>query len=218
MSAIYWMGWTFYRLWFAMFNRWQVYNPERVPPSGSVLLACNHASHLDPPLVGAGVRRPLNYLARESLFDLPIAGWALRRVNAVPVDRDGAGAAGLKAIMNRLRLGGAIVLFPEGTRSPDGELQAARSGVGLVAIKSSATVVPVRVFGTYHAWNRNMKFPRPRPVAVKYGHPLNLDRLRAEARSCTKDRLKEIYQDASNEIMRAIASLREGEDLTRFPS
>jgi 1-acyl-sn-glycerol-3-phosphate acyltransferase len=188
-----------------------------VPTRGPVILASNHASFLDPPLIGAGLPRALNYLARESLFNLPIGGWVLRNVNAVPVDRDGAGAAGLRAIFSRLRQGGAIVLFPEGTRTRDGELQQARSGVGLVVIKSSAPVVPVRVFGTYQAWNRQMKLPLPRKVSVKYGHPMSFEQLRAEARVCTKDRLKAIYQQASNEIMRAIAALRPGEDVARFP-
>jgi len=217
MGAVYWIGWTFYRILFATYCRWRFFNPERVPTRGPVILASNHASHLDPPLVGAGLPRALNYLARESLFNMPVAGWALREVNAVPVDRDGAGAAGLRAIFTRLRQGGAILLFPEGTRTKTGELQGARSGVGLVAIKSTAPVVPVRVFGTYQAWNRQMKVPRPRAVAVKYGTVLDLEGLRADAKSCSKDRLKELYQEASNQIMRAIAALQPGEDLTRFP-
>jgi 1-acyl-sn-glycerol-3-phosphate acyltransferase len=217
MSPIYWIGWTFYRALYATYFRWRVFNPERVPMRGPVILASNHASFLDPPLIGAGLPRALNYLARESLFDLPIGGWVLRNVNAVPVDRDGAGAAGLRAIFSRLRQGGAILLFPEGTRSRDGELQKARSGVGLVVIKSTAPVVPVRVFGTYAAWNRQMKLPLPVRVAVKYGHPMTFETLRAEARVCAKDRLKEIYQQASNEIMSSIAALKPGEDVARFP-
>lgn len=217
MSPIYWIGWRFYRLLFATYFRWHVFNPERVPVRGPVILASNHASHLDPPLVGAGLPRALNYLARESLFNLPIGGWALRNVNAVPVDRDGAGAAGLRAIFNRLRQGGAIVLFPEGTRTRDGELQSARSGVGLVVIKSTAPVVPVRVFGTYDAWNRHMKMPLPRRVSVKYGHPMTFKTLRDEAKTCSKDRLKQIYQEASDQIMRAIAALKAGADVAQFP-
>lgn len=217
MPPVYWIGWTFYRCLYATYFRWQVFNPERVPPQGPVILASNHCSHLDPPLIGAGLPRALNYLARESLFRLPVAGWALRNVNAVPVDRDGGGAAGLKAIINRLRHGGAIVLFPEGTRSRDGALQPARSGVGLVIIKSSAPVVPVRVFGTFNAWNRHMRIPHPSRVAVKYGEPMDFAELRAEAKRCSKDRLKEIYQEASNQIMAAIAKLQPGTDKVRFP-
>lgn len=218
MSLTYWLGWSFYRVLFSVYCGWNVYNPERVPNRGPVILASNHASHLDPPLIGSGVQRPLNYLARESLFNMPVGGYLLRQVNAVPVDRDGAGAAGLKAIINRLRKGGAIVLFPEGTRTTDGTIQPARSGVGMVAIKSQATVVPTRVFGTLQAWNRDMRWPRPRRVAVKYGHPMNFDALRAEAKSCSKDRLKEIYQEASDAIMREVSALKPGNDLERFPA
>lgn len=217
MSPVYWIGWRFYQLVFATYFRWHVFNPERVPVRGPAILASNHASHLDPPLIGAGLRRALNYLARESLFDLPVGGWALRNVNAVPVDRDGGGAAGLRAIFNRLRKGGAIVLFPEGTRTRDGELQKVRSGVGLVVVKSEAPVVPVRVFGTYDAWSRHMKMPLPKPVSVKYGHPMKCEALRAEARTCSKDRLKDIYQEASEQIMREIAALKPGQDVARFP-
>jgi len=98
-------------------------------------------------------------------------------------------------------------LFPEGTRTPDGQLQPARSGIGLTVIKSSAPVVPVRVFGTFHAYGRHLKFPRPHRVAVKYGRLLNFAALRAEAKICDKARLKEIYQQVANEIMAEIAKL-----------
>src|SRR5256714_14736933 len=116
---------------------------------------------MNPPLVGAGVKRDINYLARESLFRFPIVGSVLRSWNSVPVDREGGGAAGLRAILDRLLKGGAIILFPEGTRSRDGKLQPARSGIGLTVIKSTAPVVPVRVFGTYEAFGRHMRFPKP---------------------------------------------------------
>ena len=157
-----------------------------MPETGAVILASNHASFLDPPLVGAGLKRGINYLARESLFRFPGIGALLRSWNAVPVDRDGGGAAGLKAILDRLLAGGGIILFPEGTRTRDGNLQPARSGIGLVVIKSAAPVVPVRVFGTYEAYGRHIKFPRPKRIAVKYGQPMNFEKLRAEAKNCSK--------------------------------
>src|SRR5215475_12427085 len=161
MNPVYFLGWSFYRSLFALYFGWRVYHDDRVPRKGPVILAANHASFLDPPLVGSGLHRDINYLARKSLFRVPLLGWILRTVNAVPVDRDGGGAAGLKAIMDRLHDGGAIILFPEGTRTLDGRLQPARSGVGLTVIKSDAPVVPVRVFGTFEAYGRHLKFPRP---------------------------------------------------------
>jgi len=212
MNIEYRLGWLFFRIAYTIYFRWRVFNPERVPLSGAVILAANHASILDPPAVGSGIRRPINYMARESLFRFPGIGWLLRKWKAVPVDRDGAGAAGLRAILERLLSGGAIILFPEGTRTPDGKLQAARSGIGLTVIKSAAPVVPVRVFGTFEAYGRFHKVPLPRPIAVKYGRPMFFEKLRAEAKICPKPRLKAIYQEIADEIMAAIAKLEPRED------
>jgi 1-acyl-sn-glycerol-3-phosphate acyltransferase len=217
MNMLYFIGWCGYRALFKLYFRWRVYNAERVPLEGGVILASNHASFLDPPLVGSGVRRGINYLARENLFRFPVMGWVLRQWQVVPVDRDGGGAAGLRAILDRLLLGGAIILFPEGTRTRDGKLQPARSGIGLTVIKSTAPVVPVRVFGTFKAYGRHLRLPRPRRVAVKYGQPMRFEQLRAEAKVCSKPRLKEIYQQVANEIMAAIARLEPYEDKAQFP-
>ncbi|MCL5097254.1 MAG: 1-acyl-sn-glycerol-3-phosphate acyltransferase, partial [Candidatus Omnitrophica bacterium] len=114
---------------------------------------------------------------------------------------------GLKAILDRLQAGGAVVLFPEGTRTMDGRFQRARAGIGLLVIKSNAPVIPVRVFGTFESYGRNARFPKPRRFTVKYGPPMMFEPLRDEARTCAKPRLKEIYQQIANEIMNAIAAL-----------
>jgi len=217
MNPVYFVGWCIYRALFKFYFGWRVYNPERVPKIGPVILASNHASYLDPPLVGSGLHRGINYLARENIFRFPVMGWVLRNWDVVPVDRDGGGAAGLRAILDRLLKGGAIILFPEGTRTKDGKLQPARSGIGLTVIKSTAPVVPVRVFGTFEAYSRNHKFPRPRRVAVKYGKPMRFEQLRAEARTCSKPRLKEIYQQVADELMAAIAKLEPFEEQEEFP-
>ncbi len=207
MNLSYRIGWSLFRVVFATYFRWRVCNPERVPLSGPVILASNHASILDPPLVGSALPRGINYLARESLFRFPGIGALLRSWSAVPVDRDGAGAKGLKAILNRLLAGGGIILFPEGTRTRDGALLPARSGIGLIVVKSTAPVIPVRVFGTFAAYGRDLKIPRPYPVVVKYGRPMDFAALRAEAKTCDKQRLKVIYQEVADELMAAIAKL-----------
>jgi 1-acyl-sn-glycerol-3-phosphate acyltransferase len=207
MNFAYYFTWSIFKVIYATWFRWRVFNPERVPMTGPVILASNHSSFIDPPLVGCGLTRKVNYLARESLFRFPGVGWYLRQLSAVPVDRDGGGAAGLRAIMSRLEAGDAILLFPEGTRSRDGNLQPARSGIGLTVIKSEAPVVPVRVFGTFEAYGRHMKLPRPRRVAVKYGQPMDFAALRAEAKICSKPRLKQIYQEVADEIMVQIGKL-----------
>jgi 1-acyl-sn-glycerol-3-phosphate acyltransferase len=217
MNLSYRLGWLGFRAMYRIYFRWRVCNAERVPSTGPVILASNHASFLDPPLVGSGLHRPINYLARESLFRFPGIGALLRSWNSVPVDRDGGGAAGLKAILDRLLAGGGIILFPEGTRTKDGHLQPARSGIGLVVIKSNAPVIPVRTFGTYEAYGRHVKVPRPLGVVVKYGRAMDFEKLRAEAKNCSKARLKEIYQEVANEIMAAIAKLEPCQDLETFP-
>jgi 1-acyl-sn-glycerol-3-phosphate acyltransferase len=207
MNFIYRLVWLLIRLLLYTYFHGRYFHSDRVPLNGPVILAANHASFLDPPLIGGGFNRAVNYLARNTLMDIPVLGFFLRRLNVVPVDRDGGGGAGLKAILDRLLIGGVILLFPEGTRTRDGQLQPAKSGIGLTVIKSAALLVPVRVHGTFAAFGRHMKFPLPRRVTVTYGEPLAFKALREEARTCSKPRLKEIYQQVADEIMAAIARL-----------
>ncbi|MGA2747349.1 MAG: lysophospholipid acyltransferase family protein [Verrucomicrobiota bacterium] len=212
MNPCYRAGWLFFRAVFALYFRWRVFNPERVPARGPVILASNHASYIDPPLVGAGVARHISYLARDSIFRVPILASILRSWRVVPVDRDGGTGRGLKMILTRLEEGGAIILFPEGTRTRHGEMNPARSGIGLAVIKSSAPVVPARVFGTHRAFGPHVLVPRPRRVMVKYGRPLYFQALREEARTAPKQRLKDIYQRIADEIMAEIARLEPRQD------
>jgi 1-acyl-sn-glycerol-3-phosphate acyltransferase len=217
VTLSYSIAWYFSRLWFGTWFRWRVHNPERVPLHGPVILAANHASFIDPFVIGAGVHREINYLARESLFRFPVVRQVLHSWNAVPVDRDGGGGRGLKDILDRLKAGGGIVLFPEGTRTATGQLQPARSGVGLTVIKSTAPVVPVRIFGTFEAYGRHHLLPRPRRIAVKYGHPMQFEALRAEAPTASRERTKAIYQEVADELMAAISRLGPYTEKNRFP-
>jgi 1-acyl-sn-glycerol-3-phosphate acyltransferase len=200
-----------------VYFHWRVYHAERVPARGPVVLAANHTSFLDPPLVGAACRREVSYLGKESLFKFPTAGAVLRSWNVIPVDRNGGSGAGLEGILDRLLAGGGVVLFPEGTRSYDGKLQPALPGIGLIVIKSSAPVVPVRVFGTFEAFGRHARFPRPFRVVVKFGDPMSFEKLRTEAKTCLRPRLKEIYQQVADEIMGSVARLEPCEDKQTFP-
>jgi len=216
MNPVYYCGWRFFRTAYRVYCRAEWFNAERVPTHGPVIMAANHASFFDPPLVGAGIERDINYLARDTLFRYPGIGWLLRSWNSVPVDREGGGAAGLKAILDRLLAGGGIILFPEGTRTKNGRLQPARSGIGLTVIKSDALVIPVRVFGTFEAFGRHRSLPLPYRVSVKYGRPMAFKLLRFEAKSCSKVRLKQIYQNVADEIMEAISKLEPHRDSESF--
>lgn len=212
MGFWYRSGWTFFRILFATYFRWRVFHPERVPREGAAILAANHTSFLDPPLVGSGLPRRVTMLARQSLFRFPVFGSLLRAWHAVPVDPRGGSPAGLKAIADSLQTGQAVLIFPEGTRSADGQIKPARSGLGLVVIRSQAPVIPIRIWGTYEAYGRGLHCPRPKPVAVKYGHPLPFLELRQEAQRCSKQRLKAIYQEVTDQTMAAIAGLKPERD------
>jgi len=207
------MTWTYRTAWWASrlaarcIYRTRIEHVERIPRIGPVILASNHASLADPPLIGGSVPRAVCFLARDTLFQIPLLGWYIRRLNAVPVNREGGGGAGLKAILDRLQAGSAILLFPEGTRSADGRLKPARSGIGLTVIKSGAPVIPIRLHGTFEAWGRHRRLPGPGRFRVVFGAPLDFTALRAEARTCDKDRLKAIYQEIADTIMASIAAL-----------
>ncbi len=207
MNFVYWLGWSFFRLMFATYFRWRVFNAERVPTNGAVILASNHASFLDPPLVGSPLKRACSFLARDTLFRFAPARWLLTKWQAIPVDRTGSSPSGLRNILGALQQGRAVVLFPEGTRTRDGQLQPARSGIALLVVKSGAPVVPVRVWGSFEAYGRDVKFPKPKRITLKYGQPMRFDALIAETKTAPKERVKQIYQQIADEIMREIAKL-----------
>ena len=198
----------FFRIWF----RWKVLHRERVPAKGGVILASNHVSYLDPVYVVSALERMVVGLARESAFNVPLGGRILRSWRVIPVDQSGTGR-GLKTFLSRLRSGDAVIMYPEGTRSPTGQIRAPQPGIGLIIIKSTAPVVPINLFGAYEAYARHHWLPRPYQVQIKFGEPLDFADLRAEAKQTKdKDRLKEIYKQAATDLLHAIAQIEPGLD------
>lgn len=208
MKFHYRFCWWLLRGLFLIYFRWRVVGANRIPKTGPVILASNHASFLDPPLIGGATPRESSFLARESLFRFPVLGAFIRSINALPVDRGGRSPKGLKAILDRLAQGKPVVLFPEGTRTSDGALLPARSGVGLAVIKSGAPVVPIRIFGSFESYSRKMWFPRPTHIAVVYGEPIDFSREIEEAKTGKKERVKAIYAEVANRIMSEIDALK----------
>jgi 1-acyl-sn-glycerol-3-phosphate acyltransferase len=176
---------------------------HHLPPSGPVLVAANHRSFLDPPAVGTCARRPLHYFARESLFR-GIGRTILPRVNALPVNNKGPGdLAAIRKALQALRAGAALLVFPEGTRSPTDDFLPARRGVGLLACRAEAPVVPVRLFGTHEALGKHQARPRLRtPLTVVFGPPLEPADYDPGPSGAT-DR----YQLAADRILQAIQEL-----------
>jgi 1-acyl-sn-glycerol-3-phosphate acyltransferase len=145
---------------------------ENIPASGGVLVVSNHQSHFDPPLVGIGCRRQMNYVARETLFHSRVFGWLLRSVGSIPIDRDGLGLSGIKESLKRLKRGEMVLIFPEGTRTSDGEIAPFRPGFTALAARSNAAILPVAVEGAFQVWPRTKKFPGFGKIRVHYGQPI----------------------------------------------
>jgi 1-acyl-sn-glycerol-3-phosphate acyltransferase len=178
----------------------KIYGRENLIEQGPAILASNHASYLDPPLVGVACREEVFYLARKTLFEKPVLGPILPRINCIPVDRDRGDVGAVRTLLRLLKEGKRVVVFPEGTRSRDGNLQPARAGLGLIIAKSLAPVVPVRVFGSYAALPRSggIHFV---PITLVVGKPLFF----TKEDLGTDERL--VYQALSDRVMAAIAAL-----------
>lgn len=178
---------------------------EHVPRSGGALLVSNHLSHLDVFVLGLLLPRPLNYVARSSLF-IPVLGPFIRSVGGFPIQREGMGAQGLKETLRRIKNGGIVTLFPEGTRSRDGELADLKAGIAVLAARTRVPVVPAAVAGTFEAWPRSRRVPGCHPVRVHYGQPIAPDELAGlDAEAVTaliRDRILECQRIARRDLAR----------------
>jgi 1-acyl-sn-glycerol-3-phosphate acyltransferase len=201
MTFTYWLFATLARILSRLFFGYRIVHRERLPESGGLILAANHQSYFDPPLVGICSRRAVHYLARKSLMDWPFFGPMFPDMNVIPVDRDGNDMSALKKVIHKIREGEGVVLFPEGTRSPDGRLQPAQPGVGLVIAKTLAPVVPMRIFGSYEAFPKNSKGLKLRPIRVVVGEPLHFTEQDVGAGR------REDYLRLSQRVMDAIGAL-----------
>jgi 1-acyl-sn-glycerol-3-phosphate acyltransferase len=137
---------------------------KRIPETGPLLIIANHQSFLDPPIVAQAFERQLVYLARKTLFRNAVFRAIIRGLHAVPIDQDGIGKDGLRTILEQLELGKPVLVFPEGTRTPDGQLQSLRPGIHLLIKRTSAPIVPVGLAGAYDAWPAWRKYPIPSPL------------------------------------------------------
>ena len=182
--------------------RVETWDPGRVPAAGPALLVANHSSVLDPPLIGSVSRRRLAFLAKAELFRIPLFGGLLRRLGARPLRRAGSDPAAMRTVLRVLEEGGALLVFPEGTRGPEGVLRPARAGAGMLAVVSGAPVVPVYVSGSGRAWPKGARFTRRARVTVAFGEPLRFEGRRGGGRRAR-------YEGASRAMMAAIARVKE---------
>ncbi len=163
-------------LWFVfkIVYRYEIYGRENYPREGGGLVCSNHQSHLDPMLVGSTSTRRMNFLAKKELFAVPFLGRLISFLDAIPIDREGVSSlGGIKETMIRLRRGEFVLMFPEGTRSPDGELKPILPGFCTMARRTRSPLIPVGLDGAFRAWPKGRKFPRIGPkVRIVIGAPI----------------------------------------------
>ena len=150
----------------------RTFGRHHVPRTGGVLILSNHQSFVDPPLVGCGLPRACHFMARDSLFRNPVFGRIISAVNAFPVQRGSADIGAIKEALRRLKQGKILIMFPEGTRTPDGHIGPLLPGLAAIAQKARVPIVPALVDGVYQAWPRHRLFPSPGNVMVFYDHPI----------------------------------------------
>jgi len=172
---------------------------ENVPKTGGVLLVSNHQSYLDPACIAVRLPRPLSFLAKSELFEVPGLAWLIRELGAIPI-RQGAGDIGaLRETIQKLRDGHGLIVFPEGTRTPNGELQRLEPGIALIARKCGVPVIPVAIEGSFDAWPTGSRIFQSHPIRIAYGTPMaNVQDLKPA----------ELLQEIDRTIRSLIAELR----------
>src|SRR5437763_6040264 len=202
MNFYYWLGYHFSRLVGRLFFHLRVIHRERMIQSGPVILAMNHQSFLDPPLAGITCDRAIYFLARRTLLNVPLLDRLLPKLNVIPLDQEGVDRSAIKALIRVLKAGNAALVFPEGSRTLDGNLQPAEPGLGLVIAKTLAPVVPMRIFGAHEALPRGGGGLHFVPITIVIGEAIFFTPVELE--SPAKNR----YEQISQRVMDAIAALR----------
>jgi 1-acyl-sn-glycerol-3-phosphate acyltransferase len=189
------------RLIARVFFRFRVIHPEGVIQEGQVILAMNHESYFDPPFAGIACRRAIYFLARKTLLEVPLLGWILPKLNVIPVDQEGGDRSALKALIRIVREKHCALVFPEGSRTLDGNFLPPQPGVGFLIAKTLAPVVPMRIFGAHRALPRGggkLRFCR---ITIVVGDPIYFTE--ADLQGDKRD----LYSRLSQRVMDAIAAL-----------
>jgi len=175
---------TFLRFWaqliFSVLFGIRAYGQRNVPRTGGVILASSHQSYLDPVIVGVGLERQIHIMARENLFRNGLFRRLIESLNAFPVERNSADLAAMHEAIRRLRAGSVLLLFPEGTRTRSGEIGRLQPGLGILAFRSAAAVVPVSIQGAFRCWPRGRRVFRPGQIRVMFGRPLRVSSTKRE--------------------------------------
>ncbi|MBI5760964.1 MAG: 1-acyl-sn-glycerol-3-phosphate acyltransferase [Planctomycetales bacterium] len=204
-----WFSWqVVLRIVFLMWLRYRAHGTRNIPESGGGLLIANHQSFLDPLLVGLPLHRPVSYIARDSLFRVPVVGWILRNTYVMPFNRDGGSPSIIKETIRRMEVGFLTGVFPEGTRSPDGTVGEFKPGFVALVRRVRLPVYPVGIAGANRALGRGSWFLKPCRVCVVFGEPISvaeLERLsergrEAELVSLVRQRVIDCQREAEERL------------------
>ncbi|MDR3354635.1 MAG: 1-acyl-sn-glycerol-3-phosphate acyltransferase [Synergistaceae bacterium] len=173
-TVFYYAAKFFFRALFVIYNRLEVRGFDNIPVGRQVIVASNHASNVDPPLIGGVFPGRLRYLAKESLFRVPLLGFFIRVLGAIPVAREDSQRAGavIKLMLAKLKEGESILIFPEGTRSESGVLKPLEGGVALLSVMSGVPVLPVYVGGSHRVCPAGKSIPRPVKLTITFSRPV----------------------------------------------
>ena len=172
VRPLYFIGWYLTKSFLSTYLDFKVEGDWHIPSRGGVLLVSNHQSHLDPPILGSITRRPVHFLARRTLTQSRFMRFVFWFCGIVPVERDGRDLKSFRAALDLLQRGEVVGLFPEGTRTHDGKVQAFKRGSELLARKAGVPIVPVGIAGAFQVWPRHRKLPRRGNVRVQVGRPI----------------------------------------------
>ena len=169
ISITYRIAQIFSYLYLKIFHRLEIEGLDNIPDKGAFIMASNHASFIDPPALGCRVNRNLHYFARDSLFVGPL-GYLIRKLNSIPVNRGQLDLKTLRITINTLKKGNPLLVFPEGTRSHNGQLGTAKKGIGLLVSKTQCDILPVFLSRSYEILGKGKFFPRVgKKLKIKYG-------------------------------------------------
>lgn len=182
----------------------RVLNRHYEPADGGVVYISNHQSFLDPVMMGLALRRPMNYMARDSLFRVAGLRRLMESLHAFPVRRGKADLAAMKEAMRRLKAGAQLVVFAEGTRTHDGRIGPFLPGVALLAQRAAKWTVPVVIDGAFEAWPRTKGFPAPGIIVVQYGRPISQAEARRHKAGALLDDIRRTMIEIQTDIRRRI--------------
>ena len=180
---------------FTIFFRIKIIGAEHIPASGGVIIAANHISLWDPPVIAAACTRPINFMAKEELFSKSVFKWIITNLKAFPVRRGTADRTAIRHAISLLKNGEILGAFPEGTRSTTGELGKPEPGIAMIALKAGVSIIPAGIIGTNKVFTDGSIFPQ---FIVKFGKPIIINEEKAD---------KQIMEKISNTIMQEISCL-----------